>query len=894
MKKWCWMFWCSICFSFLLCVTACAEEITAEEFWNQVKSQNTVAAVLGQHASFEEEGLIWYANQEGGHSSGLLTRGYEANNLGYGQVPFNCYEYYDGKDPTVQVADTAFGTVNSGPRMSFMGDNPRQPIVRSQTEQMISLVSDEMAKNGVLNSDTSATFSQGDRRIEVEVQDTISWNINCIQYYVNAELEQEINLSYSDALLSYEPYQLLRAKFDTPANQVTIEDTDRTYVYYLPDDVPLVYWYDQVAKDLFYDAEGTRSAQPIMRDGVRGDTVLYVRDSIQHTLTVLSTNDTHARAAGDDSSSYGLARVKTLLEDAEVKSDKALLLDAGDTYHGQAFATLEQGESIARLLKAVGYDAMTAGNHDWNYGKEQLKELEKLSGGQEGNFSILCGNVTDENGSPFFETPYLMEEIPIKEITTAEGNPTITIGVFGMIDPAVYHSTAPANVEGLQFTDLVEYTEKMTALLTKKGCDFIIGLVHGTNPKELAVQTEGVSLWISGHEHMVINEQVNNKNGIPVWVQQAGYYGSAVNEFQFSFRVNPGSTSSGEQGYFMVQTDCTVKTYGADELPSVARNADIQSLYQQIADGQQSVLQQKIGQTPSDLVAGWENVRIGETTMGRVITDAYLLETGAEIAFENAGGIRTKGTVPAGEIRKETAIDTFPFGNYLVTKKLTGNEIKEALETTLELGRLNRMANDSGEYDAWPANSGSYLQVGGVEAHYDLTLEKGSRIWSLKVDGQPIVADRSYTVAMNNFLAGSSDYPMIAAAQELNQFAACDEAFIRYFEASGMDSKLLVNTLQTVRLGEKTKPEVSVPESSELESAAPENSEPASSVPESSEVFSSLPESAGSLPAESEYEQSKAGTGTATGDSNMLVVLFVVLGVSVVAIVILLVYKRRK
>lgn len=872
MKKGWGLLWCSIVFTVLFGVTVSAGEPTVQEFWNEVRSHNTTQEILAQHSSFEEA----YTKEDGT----TVQSGYEANDSGYGNGAVNGYRYQTGnKGKALYYADTAFSANEGELHTLFMGDNPIPVSFAPELENVLGSVSQTMVDTGTITSPTSAVFGEDERRVEVEVQDTTSWNIASVQVYQNDQLIKGLDLSYSSEKLVDTSYQALRTKFGQSTNQITIEDESDTYTYFVPDQVRFKYWYKQVAKDLFYDEAGTRSAQPVMMEGVEEDVTLYVREAITHSVQVLSTNDTHARVAGDDSASYGMARVKTLLEEAQKSYEKTLLLDAGDTYHGQAFATLEQGESIAKLMKAVGYHAMTAGNHDWNYGKDQLKKLEQLSGGDTNRFAMLCGNVMDENGTPFFDTPYLVEEIPLHEITSKTGTPSIKIGVFGIIDPAVYDSTAPANVAGLQFTDLVEYTDKMNTLLKEQGCDFIIGLVHGTDPKALAAKTEGVSLWISGHEHMVINEQVENKNGESVWIQQAGYYGSAVNEFTLSFRANPAFTVEGKGEYSILWSDATTKTYGADDLASVPRNEEIQTLYQNISDGQQSILQQVIGQTPKDLVAGWENVRIGETTMGRVVTDGYLLETGAEVALENAGGIRTPATVPAGEVTKETAINTFPFGNYIVTKKLTGQEIKDMLEISIELGRQSNMANDSGDYDAWPSNSGSYLQTSGLEACYDLSKAEGARIWSLKIQGKPMVEEQEYMVAMNHFLADSSDYPMIAAAEEQNQFAACDEAFIRYFAAAQVDDTRLNQTLETLRMNPKEEPA----SSSEVES-----SQESSTIPESSQENSTVPESS-----EKEAESSQsASTGPETGDDQPLLLFAGLFGVSGMALLLLL--KKRQ
>ena len=120
-------------------------------------------------------------------------------------------------------------------------------------------------------------------------------------------------------------------------------------------------------------------------------------------------------------------------------------------------------------------------------------------------------------------------------------------------------------------------------------------------------------------------------------------------------------------------------------------------------------LNRVIGTSPVELDGVWEHIRIGQTNLGNVITDAYLLATGADIAFENAGGIRA--SIAAGTVTYGDVINVSPYGNYVVTKKLTGAQIKEMLESSLTIQKNCIVANDSGEWDAWPNDSGSYCRL---------------------------------------------------------------------------------------------------------------------------------------------------------------------------------------
>ena len=96
-------------------------------------------------------------------------------------------------------------------------------------------------------------------------------------------------------------------------------------------------------------------------------------------ISVVHTNDIHGNILADDENQVlGLARVQTFFERQKKKNDLTFLLDAGDYFHGQSFATVDRGAAAAELMGACGYTAMTVGNHDWNYGKDRLKELESL------------------------------------------------------------------------------------------------------------------------------------------------------------------------------------------------------------------------------------------------------------------------------------------------------------------------------------------------------------------------------------------------------------------------------------------------------------------------------------------------------------------------------------
>ena len=501
-------------------------------------------------------------------------------------------------------------------------------------------------------------------------------------------------------------------------------------------------------------------------------------------VKIVHTNDIHARVEEDDYNQViGIDRLSGIAQAFTEGADGSLMLDSGDTFHGQPIATLVKGESVAKLMKACGYDAMTTGNHDWSYGKDRLKELGGIA-----NVKILSGNIKNADGTSFFDTDALVKEI------TKNGK-TLKIGVFGVSDPEMKNKTTPSNVEGLDFQDAVAYARREAAALKAEGCDVVIALSHTLDPKNVAAQVDGVDLWLCGHEHIELSESVTTPDGSKTYVSESGHYLNSVGLIDLNCTMD-------EDGSVHVDYEKTSVDY--EEAQNYPKDASVTAVLDTIKAENETALNRVIGTSPVELDGVWEHIRIGQTNLGNVITDAYLLATGADIAFENAGGIRA--SIAAGTVTYGDVINVSPYGNYVVTKKLTGAQIKEMLETSLTIQKNCIVANDSGEWDAWPNDSGSYLQVGGIIVRFDPAQPAGVRVLSVQKDGQELDDTKEYTVAVNNYLAGSDSYPQLADAAEIGEYSCCEELLIQFFE-QGSDavtaSAAKQNMIQTTKEAEE-------------------------------------------------------------------------------------------
>lgn len=523
---------------------------------------------------------------------------------------------------------------------------------------------------------------------------------------------------------------------------------------------------------------GLFGAMPVQAqdENASGSTIFDVK--------IVHTNDIHARVEEDDYNQViGMDRLSGIAQAFTEGADGSLMLDSGDTFHGQPIATLVKGESVAKLMKACGYDAMTTGNHDWSYGKERLKELGGIA-----NVKILSGNIKNADGTSFFDTDELVKEI------TKNGK-TLKIGVFGVSDPEMKNKTTPSNVEGLDFQDAVAYAKREVATLKAEGCDVVIALSHTLDPKNVAAQVDGVDLWLCGHEHIELSESVTTPDGSKTYVSESGHYLNSVGLIDLNCTMDEDGS---------VHVDYEKTSVGYEEAQNYPKDASVTDVLDTIKAENETALNRVIGTSPVELDGVWEHIRIGQTNLGNVITDAYLLATGADIAFENAGGIRA--SIAAGTVTYGDVINVSPYGNYVVTKKLTGAQIKEMLESSLTIQKNCIVANDSGEWDAWPNDSGSYLQVGGIVVRFDPAQPAGARVLSVQKDGQELDDTKEYTVAVNNYLAGSDSYPQLANAAEIGEYSCCEELLIQFFEqgsdavtASAAKQNMIQTTKETVK-----------------------------------------------------------------------------------------------
>lgn len=447
-------------------------------------------------------------------------------------------------------------------------------------------------------------------------------------------------------------------------------------------------------------------------------------------VVVFHTNDVHARVTGNDKDQIGYARMAAVVEAAR-NEDEVLLLDAGDALHGMAFAGAARGQSVVDLMNLIGYDAMTPGNHDFNYGYERLKELEKGM-----SFPLVNANILLADGSHAF-TPYVVKEISGRRVA-----------IVGAANPQIQTAIHPARIEGLTFAGIEKIEEAVQA--ARAEADVVIVLAHwgasdaySPNSSVLAA-IPGVSLVVDGHSHTQYAD-IRQQEGAAL-VVSAGEYLTSLGRATLRFDQDDRLTIQEVPVTF-------------EEAGQAVRDERIVKAIEDITEAQSVLLSEVLGQAAVPLEGERADVRTRETNLGDLAADAFLQATGADVAFTNGGGIRR--SVPAGDITRNDVVEVFPFGNSLVVIEVTGEQLVQAMEHGLRL---------------YPEQNGGFPQVAGMKLAFDPAAEPGRRVTALSVGDVPVESGKTYRLATNDFLAAGGDgYEMLKACPVITYLGTMDE-----------------------------------------------------------------------------------------------------------------------
>lgn len=479
-------------------------------------------------------------------------------------------------------------------------------------------------------------------------------------------------------------------------------------------------------------------------------------------IVVLHTNDVHGAI-------HGYGKVAALKKQLEAEGNFVVLVDAGDFAQGDPTVNTTQGLNAIEMMNLAGYDVGTLGNHEFDFGYENLKKLE-----QHAAFPLLAANVLYKN------------QLAFKDHFIVTSNSGTKIGFFGMDTPETATKAHPAKIKDVTFLgtknakDMFACAQKQVDLLKKEGCDIIICLGHLGTDKEsaghgsidLLKNVKGIDLLIDGHSHSTLEEVLEATGG-------TGKIGSAYLTSTGTKLKNIGKVTIKDK---KIQT---VESIVTDELaiePDPACKAKADEIQADIDKEYGTV----IGKTEIELDGLKEHVRTQETNLGNLITDAMVWACNKEnipvdAAITNGGGIRA--SISAGNITKKDINTVLPFGNELSIVEITGAELLEALEVATSVT---------------PEALGGFPHVAGIRftVNTSIAFDKGEqypgstyhkpnsikRVTIQSVNGKEFHEKDVYHIATNDFLASGGDVYHVfkVATKNTNLGTALDEVVMSY------------------------------------------------------------------------------------------------------------------
>ena len=465
-------------------------------------------------------------------------------------------------------------------------------------------------------------------------------------------------------------------------------------------------------------------------------------------LIIFHTNDMHTRIrnSDDDGKSIGLAEMAAAVKAVKAKNPATLWLDAGDTFHGLPFIVINRGEALAPMLNDAGLDAMTAGNHDFNYGFEQLELLKKKL-----KFPILDANIIRRSNGKLPFKPY--------KIFNVGG---IKVGVFGLTTPETAYKTNPINVEEIAFLNPVNVSKDMIQKLRPK-CDVLIAVMHmGVDAsseftsERIAREAPGIDLIVDGHSHTALPEGIRVGDTLIV---QAGCYKHYL-----------GRATIKVENHKIVSK--RAELLDADDVKAIAPKPDEKILAEISAAEEEAdkLLNEVVAHSDREVSADRLLVRRNESELGNLVADSFRWFTKSDIAIICGGALRDN--LPAGDIRKRDVLSVLPFNNLLRKAEIKGATIREMLEHSVEF---------------YPASFGGFLDVSGMTFSYDPSKPAKHRVEKILIDGQPLDDNKTYTIALIDFQTeGGDDYTMLKGLKIVGEFGTIDEILAEYLNQVGI------------------------------------------------------------------------------------------------------------
>jgi 2',3'-cyclic-nucleotide 2'-phosphodiesterase/3'-nucleotidase len=493
----------------------------------------------------------------------------------------------------------------------------------------------------------------------------------------------------------------------------------------------------------------------------------FLAAALLHTaparVTLLATTDLHGHLLPYDyytarPANRGIAKLATLVAHVRRENPNTILIDNGDTIQGSPLESVHQAavragkhggrpDPMMAAMNRLGYAAMTLGNHEFNFGLDNL-----LAARRQAQFPWLSANTRVRPGSsqPAFDAAIVKQVGPAK------------VAVIGLTTPAIPNWEKPENYAGYEFLPPLEAARETVARIrAEQSPDIVVLAVHagaadGPDPirentvLDIAKGVPGIDAIVYGHTHQQVEERTVNG----VLLMQPGSWGVVLGRIDFDIEKSPS-------GWRVVSKRGRLLRASTE----VAADPAILAIAAPYHEAAEKYLNTPVATAPADLDGS--QARIRDTALVDSIQQVQLHITGADVSF--ASLFRPSVHLRKGPITVREIAAIYVYDNELYIIEGNGRMVKDALENAARYFLActrddcsNNPAVDSG----FPAFN--YDMAQGVEYEIDLRRAEGQRIVGLRFRGKPLEAGRKLKIAINSYrAAGSGGYSMFRDAKIL-------------------------------------------------------------------------------------------------------------------------------
>ncbi|HLE63666.1 MAG TPA: 5'-nucleotidase C-terminal domain-containing protein [Pyrinomonadaceae bacterium] len=472
-------------------------------------------------------------------------------------------------------------------------------------------------------------------------------------------------------------------------------------------------------------------------------------------ISILGTTDLHGNIFPIDyyknqPDNRGLARIATLIKRVRKENPNVLLIDSGDTIQGTPLQYYHNKKNnkppdpMMLVMNSLNYDAMTVGNHEYNFG---LKVLEKAR--SEARFPWLSANTYVQGTSKTHYQPYLVREIA-----------GVRVGVLGLTTPGIPNWENPPNYPGLEFHEPLSEASKWVPIMRdKERVDLVVVAMHmgleedlrtgEINPGQvqnenqalaIARKVPGVDLIFMGHTHREIPSLFVNG----VLLTQANHWG------RHFARADVYLENDGQRWRVVAKAARTL-------VSDVEPDEEVLKLAEPYDQETQKWLSRNIGQSDEELTA--QEARFRDTAILDLIQRVQLEAGKADVSM--VASFNPQARISKGAVTVRDIAGLYVYENTLVVLEVTGQQLKDALEHSARYFRAYEPGKAAADLVDEKIPAYNFDVAEGVTYELDISRPFGERIQKLSYRGQPVRPDQKFRLATNNYrVNGGGGYTM--------------------------------------------------------------------------------------------------------------------------------------